>query len=175
MRSSWKLRWLLGVKGQAYVTFSSAGTGDLRCMQGGSQHHSVILPQHSTQAFKSAEMGRDAKRWERGQAALRRYVQGQRFGRHFDDSVDLGQGHVTAYTLLVYLSGGCEDRGNPERLVGGETVFYGAPLYHCCELCIAVHAPCCLHCCVACSHLSRILVIFLCFGHMHELTSRMCA
>ena len=72
------------------------------------------------------------KRWARGQAAVRRYVQGQRFGRHFDDSVDLGQGRVTAYTLLIYLSGGCEDRGIAERLVGGETAFYGAHMYHSC-------------------------------------------
>lgn len=32
---------------------------------------------------------------------------GQKFGKHIDDSVDIeGQpGHVTGYTLLVYLSG----------------------------------------------------------------------
>lgn len=82
---------------------------------------------------RKAETGRDAKRWARGQAALRRYVQGQRFGRHFDDSVDLGHGRVTAYTLLVYLSGGCGGRGSPEQLVGGETAFYGAPIHHCWE------------------------------------------
>ena len=57
-------------------------------------------------------------------------MQGQRFGRHFDDSLDLGQGQVTAFTLLVYLSGGCGDHGSPALLAGGETVFYGAPL-HC--------------------------------------------
>lgn len=56
-----------------------------------------------------------------------RYVEGQRFGRHFDDSVDLGAGHVTAFTLLVYLSGG-ETPSGRGRLVGGETVFYGAHL-----------------------------------------------
>ncbi|KAK9841028.1 hypothetical protein WJX81_006427 [Elliptochloris bilobata] len=56
---------------------------------------------------------------------LYKYVVGQRFGRHFDDSVELGQGRITAFTLLVYLSGG-EAPGSPTRLVGGETVFYGA-------------------------------------------------
>jgi hypothetical protein len=36
-----------------------------------------------------------------------RYTVGQKFGKHIDDSVDIeGQpGHVTGYTLLVYLSG----------------------------------------------------------------------
>lgn len=56
-----------------------------------------------------------------------RYVEGQRFGRHFDDSVDLGAGRVTTFTLLVYLSGG-ETPSGRGRLVGGETVFYGAHL-----------------------------------------------
>ncbi|KAH1191091.1 hypothetical protein GmHk_20G058469 [Glycine max] len=67
-----------------------------------------------------------------------RYKVGQRFGRHFDASVDLGDGKRTYYTLLVYLSGGPgelkskpkNDSSNPsvssvDPLVGGETVFYG--------------------------------------------------
>ncbi|CAK0735010.1 hypothetical protein CVIRNUC_000515 [Coccomyxa viridis] len=48
-----------------------------------------------------------------------RYLPGQRFNRHYDDSIDLGGGAKTAYTLLVYLCG--KDSG----LQGGETVFYG--------------------------------------------------
>ena len=46
---------------------------------------------------------------------LYRYERGQQFGRHFDDSVEVGPGRATAYTVLVYLSGG---------VVGGETAFY---------------------------------------------------
>ncbi|CAH9110959.1 unnamed protein product [Cuscuta europaea] len=79
----------------------------------------------------------------RGKVAVRlnpnirfyRYKMGQRFGRHIDESVDLGEGQVTHYTLLVYLSGGGfnsktkVDRNAldslTEPLVGGETVFYG--------------------------------------------------
>ncbi|KAI4347483.1 hypothetical protein L6164_008293 [Bauhinia variegata] len=66
---------------------------------------------------------------------LYRYKVGQRFGRHIDESVDLGQGKRTYYTLLVYLSGGNKSKNkndsiNPtdssvDPLVGGETVFYG--------------------------------------------------
>ncbi|XP_004496624.1 uncharacterized protein [Cicer arietinum] len=69
---------------------------------------------------------------------LYRYKAGQRFGRHIDESVDVGDGKRTRYTLLVYLSGGPgelksktkNDSTKPtdssfERLVGGETVFYG--------------------------------------------------
>ncbi|XP_039045227.1 uncharacterized protein LOC120184958 [Hibiscus syriacus] len=65
---------------------------------------------------------------------LYRYKVGQRFGRHFDQSVDLGKGKRTHYTLLIYLSGGPETKGKSdsnnskdsesEPLVGGETVFY---------------------------------------------------
>ncbi|KAI4383081.1 hypothetical protein MLD38_008961 [Melastoma candidum] len=65
-----------------------------------------------------------------------RYKVGQRFGRHIDESVDLGGGKRTHYTLLIYLSGGSSSKakidpgnanGGPssEPLVGGETVFYG--------------------------------------------------
>ncbi|KAK9143575.1 hypothetical protein Syun_012975 [Stephania yunnanensis] len=66
-----------------------------------------------------------------------RYKVGQRFGRHIDESVDLGNGRRTYYTLLVYLSGGpvglktktknvsgTSQESSTEALVGGETVFY---------------------------------------------------
>lgn len=63
-----------------------------------------------------------------------RYKAGQRFGRHIDESVDLGGGKHTHYTLLIYLSGGPQPKGksdvkslgNTDPLVGGETVFYGS-------------------------------------------------
>lgn len=65
-----------------------------------------------------------------------RYKVGQRFGQHIDESVNLGDGKRTHYTLLIYLSGGFKakaknDLSNPndsssEPLVGGETVFYGS-------------------------------------------------
>lgn len=45
-----------------------------------------------------------------------RYRPGQRFGRHIDESVELGDGKFTMYTVLVYLS------TLPGR--GGETLFY---------------------------------------------------
>lgn len=32
-------------------------------------------------------------------------MSGQKFGKHIDDSNDLGQGRFTLYTLLIYLSG----------------------------------------------------------------------
>ncbi|KAL3524221.1 hypothetical protein ACH5RR_017055 [Cinchona calisaya] len=63
-----------------------------------------------------------------------RYRAGQRFGRHIDESVDLGDGKRTHYTLLIYLSGGFRSKSRndnnqqdsvSEPLVGGETVFYG--------------------------------------------------
>ncbi|KAF5731118.1 2-oxoglutarate and Fe(II)-dependent oxygenase superfamily protein isoform 1 [Tripterygium wilfordii] len=67
---------------------------------------------------------------------LYRYKFGQRFGRHIDESADLGEGKRTHYTLLIYLSGGVKtktqnDKGNSmdsssEPLVGGETVFYAS-------------------------------------------------
>jgi hypothetical protein len=50
------------------------------------------------------------------------YMAGQKFGRLVDDSVQLPGGRRTAYTLLVYLSGG---GSKADRLVGGETVFCG--------------------------------------------------
>ncbi|KAJ9679178.1 hypothetical protein PVL29_021187 [Vitis rotundifolia] len=65
-----------------------------------------------------------------------RYKVGQRFGRHIDESVDLGEGKRTHYTLLIYLSGGSKQKtkgvqsnvgdSSSEPLVGGETVFYGS-------------------------------------------------
>lgn len=79
-----------------------------------------------------------------------RYSVGQRFGRHIDESADLGDGKRTYYTLLIYLSGSGgvapnkstpkpkakpsskNDANNTQEesacehpLVGGETVFYG--------------------------------------------------
>ncbi|KAL2324484.1 hypothetical protein Fmac_023542 [Flemingia macrophylla] len=67
-----------------------------------------------------------------------RYNVGQRFGRHIDESVNLGDGKRTYYTLLVYLSGGPgEHKSKPKNnlrntavpsfdpLAGGVTVFYG--------------------------------------------------
>ncbi|XP_047329807.1 uncharacterized protein LOC124933450 [Impatiens glandulifera] len=67
---------------------------------------------------------------------LYRYKVGQCFGQHIDESVDLGEGKRTHYTLLIYLSGGfkpkskkdsntLQDDASSETLVGGETVFYG--------------------------------------------------
>ncbi|XP_048127360.1 uncharacterized protein LOC115732384 isoform X5 [Rhodamnia argentea] len=65
-----------------------------------------------------------------------RYNVGQRFGRHIDESVDLGEGKRTHYTLLIYLSGGSKSKAKndssnhsnspSELLVGGETVFYNS-------------------------------------------------
>lgn len=66
-----------------------------------------------------------------------RYSVGQRFGRHIDESADLGDGKRTHYTLLIYLSGGSHSKSKSKKetsnnqdssmepLVGGETVFYG--------------------------------------------------
>ncbi|KAK9060916.1 hypothetical protein SSX86_018096 [Deinandra increscens subsp. villosa] len=65
---------------------------------------------------------------------LYRYKIGQRFGRHIDESVNLGEGRHTHYTLLIYLNGDVESKPKSdvngshdsfEPLVGGETVFYG--------------------------------------------------
>ncbi|KAL0382323.1 UNVERIFIED_CONTAM: hypothetical protein Scaly_0519600 [Sesamum calycinum] len=64
------------------------------------------------------------------------YTAGQRFGRHIDESIDLGDGRRTHYTLLIYLSGAPgktkakskndnSSQDSSEPLVGGETVFYG--------------------------------------------------
>mmetsp|Transcript_31100 Transcript_31100/g.60882 ORF Transcript_31100/g.60882 Transcript_31100/m.60882 type:complete len:261 (-) Transcript_31100:296-1078(-) len=52
---------------------------------------------------------------------LYRYLPGQRFGEHIDESVDISPGVKTLYTLLVYLNAS----GNkPGDVVGGETIFY---------------------------------------------------
>ncbi|KVI10143.1 uncharacterized protein LOC112512381 [Cynara cardunculus var. scolymus] len=65
---------------------------------------------------------------------LYRYKVGQHFGRHIDESVDLGDGKHTHYTLLIYLNGDVDSKhqsdmnssdDSSESLVGGETVFYG--------------------------------------------------
>ncbi|KAL3162987.1 hypothetical protein ABBQ32_009419 [Trebouxia sp. C0010 RCD-2024] len=68
---------------------------------------------------------------------LYRYRPGQRFGKHVDDSVNLGGGIRTEYTLLIYLTGSggpavSKPKGksavqgkDSSVLVGGETVFYG--------------------------------------------------
>ncbi|KAD7480405.1 hypothetical protein E3N88_03541 [Mikania micrantha] len=64
----------------------------------------------------------------------RLYSIGQRFGRHIDESVDLGEGKHTHYTMLIYLNGDVESKHKSDvktsldsfkPLVGGETVFYG--------------------------------------------------
>jgi hypothetical protein len=44
-----------------------------------------------------------------------RYQPGQKFGRHIDESNELGGKRYTQYTLLIYLS----------HCGGGQTVFYG--------------------------------------------------
>jgi hypothetical protein len=49
---------------------------------------------------------------------LYKYEQGQRFGRHVDQSNRLADGSVTEFTVLIYL--------NDDGLKGGETVFYGS-------------------------------------------------
>ena len=63
-----------------------------------------------------------------------RYVPGQRFGRHIDESVQLAQGKQTRYTLLIYLAGSgsmVSSKGKAAsqqpagQLQGGATVFYG--------------------------------------------------
>lgn len=64
---------------------------------------------------------------------LHRYREGQRFGPHIDDNVDVDRGRRTEYTLLVYLNGsgktskksngkGGKDTG--QELQGGQTVFH---------------------------------------------------
>lgn len=62
-----------------------------------------------------------------------RYKEGQRFGPHIDESVDLDGGRKTEYTCLVYLNGSGKTGkksivkgGNDmaQQLQGGETVFY---------------------------------------------------
>ncbi|CAM9167612.1 unnamed protein product [Choristocarpus tenellus] len=67
---------------------------------------------------------------------LYRYTVGQRFGKHIDESVEDENGHISKWTVLVYLNGGegtgeegaGAGDGNDGRagtvLQGGETVFY---------------------------------------------------
>lgn len=38
---------------------------------------------------------------------------GQKFGKHIDDSVEVQPGHVTGYTLLIYLSGTPQQQPGP--------------------------------------------------------------
>ncbi|KAK9823754.1 hypothetical protein WJX72_005176 [[Myrmecia] bisecta] len=60
-----------------------------------------------------------------------KYEKGQRFGKHVDDSNPVARwpGSHTAYTLLVYLTGGHQSAGKQHStggvLRGGQTVFYG--------------------------------------------------
>lgn len=57
---------------------------------------------------------------------LYRYDQGQKFGKHIDESVYVSKpirGH-TEYTLLIYLTGGKNDTYSKNPLKGGETKFY---------------------------------------------------
>lgn len=80
-------------------------------------------------------------------SCILRYKVGQRFGRHIDESVDLGDGKLTHYTLLIYLSGSPQSKGktdlkslgNTEPLVGGETVFYGSRNSVVAEVCSPFH------------------------------------
>ena len=67
-----------------------------------------------------------------------RYDQGQHFGKHVDDSVTIGPGLVTQYTLLIYLTGSCKQSRMPASLTelrGGETVFYGKAVSECAGTC----------------------------------------
>lgn len=66
-----------------------------------------------------------------------RYGPGQRFGKHVDDSVNLGGCINTEYTLLIYLTSSSSIAASKTKgrssvqgkdssvLVGGETKFYG--------------------------------------------------
>ena len=63
-----------------------------------------------------------------------RYGPGQSFGKHVDDSVEIGNGVYTEYTLLIYLTGAGTPLAKSKQkgaangspgLVGGETIFYG--------------------------------------------------
>ncbi|KAL0056244.1 hypothetical protein WJX82_009206 [Trebouxia sp. C0006] len=65
---------------------------------------------------------------------LYKYGPGQSFGKHVDDSVDIGDGVYTEYTLLIYLSGSGSPAAKGKQkgvtkpspsLLEGETIFYG--------------------------------------------------
>lgn len=65
---------------------------------------------------------------------LYKYGPGQSFGKHVDDSVDMGNGVYTEYTLLIYLTGSGSPAAKGKQkgvakpspgLLGGETIFYG--------------------------------------------------
>ncbi|RIA82421.1 hypothetical protein C1645_797916 [Glomus cerebriforme] len=51
-----------------------------------------------------------------------KYSTGQKFGQHYDDSVQDSLGRISEWTLLIYLNGGNNE--NDIFLYGGETVFY---------------------------------------------------
>lgn len=67
-----------------------------------------------------------------------RYAVGQRFGKHVDESVEDENGHLSQWTVLIYLNGGSQEGATinkleskkgaastgEEPLRGGETVFY---------------------------------------------------
>ena len=61
------------------------------------------------------EDGRDAAVGLNPNIRIYRYQSGQKFGRHIDESNELGGKRYTQYTLLIYLS----------QCGGGQTVFYG--------------------------------------------------
>jgi len=46
-----------------------------------------------------------------------KYKIGQHFGQHIDESVDLGGGNTTEYTLLIYLNGGLKSKGKKSSTV----------------------------------------------------------
>ena len=74
---------------------------------------------------------------------LYRYGQGQRFGKHIDQSNFLdGDTGVTEFTVLVYLSG---------QVRGGETIFYKVIGNRC-----AFHRSLCLQACARAQHRKRI-------------------
>ena len=70
----------------------------------------------------------DGRRAKAGQVKLYRYVKGQQFGLHVDQSWKGAPGEETEFTFLVYLNshgepaGGSTD-GSEQPLLGGDTVF----------------------------------------------------
>lgn len=77
--------------------------------------------------FVPAEMGGRTAVACNSNIRLYRYAVGQRFGKHIDESVEDENGHVSLWTVLIYLNGGGMEEGGDaeeEPLRGGETVFY---------------------------------------------------
>eukprot|EP00903_Cladosiphon_okamuranus_P008774 g8405.t1 len=90
--------------------------------------------------FVPAEMGGRKAVACNSNIRIYRYAVGQRFGKHIDESVEDENGHLSQWTVLVYLNGGQGaggsagksgssegEGGAPEEeapLRGGETVFY---------------------------------------------------